>query len=233
MSAELAMVVPSRGRPLSVQRQGHAWKQTMPNGGADLIWVLDADDPGYDEYCDRALGFPFMKVLTIESWAPMVPKLNSAARVLAPDYRFLGFIGDDHLPRTRVWHEALALWLAAAGTGIAYGMDGFQNENLPTWWCMTSNIVEALGGRMVPAPVQHMYCDNAVQVLGQRAGVIDFLPHVTIEHIHPVAGKAEWDEGYKRVNRAEQYERDRTAFTGWLADGLQADVDSVRRLRGV
>jgi hypothetical protein len=86
---------------------------------------------------------------------------------------------------------------------------------------------------MVPAPVQHLYCDNAVLTLGEAANMITFLPHILIEHMHPVAGKSEWDPGYERVNRRQQYDRDAAAYRMWVEDGLKRDATLLRELRGV
>ena len=94
---------------------------------------------------------------------------------------------------------------------------------------MTSNIIKALN-RMVPAPVQHLYCDNSVMVLGQRTKMLAYLPHVTIEHMHPIAGKGEWDAGYAHVNRPSQYAMDQTAYQTWLADGLSRDATLITQL---
>jgi hypothetical protein len=51
--------------------------------------------------------------------------------------------------------------------------------------------------------------------------------------MHPVAGKAAWDEGHIRVNRKQQYIRDRLAFEAWVLDGLERDATLIADLRGV
>jgi hypothetical protein len=55
---------------------------------------------------------------------------------------------------------------------------------------------------------------------------------VTIEHRHPIAGKAQWDDGYLRVNAPEIASHDAQAYEAFVADGLDADVAKVRALRG-
>lgn len=230
---DLAMVVPSRGRPQSVANQVAAWEANTSER-ASLIWALDEDDPTFEEYRSQiVLHRRWMDWISIPSWVPMVPKLNAAARELAPDFPCVGFMGDDHLPRTPHWDRACAL---AAANGqepaIVYGRDGLQDIRLPTWWVMSSSVIKALG-RMVPADVQHMYCDNAVKELGEAAGILRYLPEVLVEHMHPVAGKAEWDDQYKRVNRQEQYERDRSQFDIWRRERLREDATLVRSFRGV
>ena len=116
-------------------------------------------------------------------------------------------MGDDHRPRTDGWDTKMLAALRELGTGVVYGDDLLQGERLCTSWAMTSDIVRALG-RMVPAPVEHMFCDNAVMDLAKAAKCLRYLPDVVIEHLHPLAGKADWDPGYWRVNRPTSTERD-------------------------
>ncbi|WP_037684635.1 hypothetical protein, partial [Streptomyces griseus] len=106
--------------------------------------------------------------------------------------------------RTVGWAGRYVDELRQLGTGIVYGDDGYQGERLPTQWAMTADVVGALG-RMVPAPVEHLYCDNSVLDLGRAAGCIRYLPDVLVEHMHPVAGKAADDDQYRRVNSSAQY----------------------------
>ena len=69
--------------------------------------------------------------------------------------------------------------------------------------------------------------------LGDKAGVIEYLSDVLIEHMHPAAGKAEWDPGHIRVNRRQQYLRDNLSFEAWVLDGLDRDARLIADLRGV
>lgn len=226
---KLAMLCPSRSRPESVVRMGDAWEKTGASVEIDLIWVLDLDDPRINGYREALRLFPWMKAISIPVWEPMVPKLNRAARWAATRYAQVGFLGDDHVPRTMQWCCVLAAALDQDRPVIAYGKDGFQDEALPTWWAMSSNIITKLG-RMVPANVQHLYCDNAIYQLGAKSGSLVYLPEILIEHMHPVAGKAEWDEGHTRVNRRQQYDRDRLAFEAWVVEDMVADATLVREL---
>lgn len=232
---ELAIIVPTRGRPENVQRVMEAWDFTNAWTHADLILVADEDDPKIQEY--RALVgpdpdlFPGALVLTeVEVWAPMVHKLELAASDAAGRYWALGFAGDDHLPQTIGWAARYLTVLRELGTGMVYGDDGYQGARLSTEWAMTSDVVRALG-RMVPAPVEHMFCDNAVLELFTAAGAVRHLAEVRIEHMHPYAGKAETDDQYKRVNGREQMNRDRRTFRAWQAATMASHVATVRALR--
>lgn len=230
------MIVPSRGRPESTGRVVDAWRATGSfDDGAQLCFAIDADDPTHDAYVERLLAHPdskqWLHLYTFDTWRPMVPKLNEVAADYAQRGHFaIAFAGDDHLPRTPGWAAAYLDALRDLGTGIVYGDDGIQGQRLPTQWAMTADIIRALG-RMVPADVEHLYCDNAIRDLGEQAGCLRYLPDVLIEHMHPVAGKAPIDAGYQRVNRREQYRKDRLAYELWRQVDCGIHAGIVRTIR--
>ena len=115
-------------------------------------------------------------------------------------------MGDDHLPRTQGWDQALVQAIGL-DTGFAYGNDLLQGANLPTAYAMSQNLVNELRGMTFPGCI-HLFFDNFVKQLGIDLDCLKYLPNVIIEHLHPVAGKAEMDEGYARVNQPKWYEQD-------------------------
>lgn len=238
---ELAIIVPTRGRPGNIEKVISAWDFTNAWDVADLVLAVDADDPEIQGYRDLVqgtdpgdLGGDLLPITLVEMpiWMPMVHKLNHVARELAGTDRYfaLGFAGDDHLPRTINWAKAYLTALHELGTGMVYGNDGFQGENLSTEWAVTTDAVRALG-RMVPAPVEHMYCDNSMMDLFKAIGARKYLPGVQIEHMHWIAKKGETDEQYKRVNSREQFARDRRAYEGWKLRGADRDTKTLLALR--
>jgi hypothetical protein len=229
---ELLVIVPSRGRPQHLARMVEAWHTTGAFTRAALLFAVDADDPEIGAYREAHKAFELLPVTlhVAARWRPMVAKLNYVAARHAETPFALGFAGDDHVPRTHGWAGRYLDELHELGTGIVYGDDGMQGGKLPTQWAMTSDIVRALG-RMVPADVEHLYCDNAIMCLGTEATCLRYLPDVLIEHMHPMAGKAATDHGYARVNHPEQYSRDQEAFLRWTASPMPEQVAAVRALR--
>lgn len=226
---ELAIIVPSRSRPENVAKVAAAWEATGARAQADLVFALDDDDPRIEDY-DRAIAaLPWVKSVAYDTWTPMVPKLDRTARALATRYWALGFAGDDHLPRTDGWAGRYIDALHTLKTGMVYADDGYHGGKLSTEWAVTSDVVRALD-RMIPAPVEHLYCDNAIMELFGAAGALKYLGDVTIEHMHPVAGKADSDEQYKRVNSSEQYGRDRSAYQAWKTGLMGEQLAAVRSL---
>ena len=75
----------------------------------------------------------------------------------------------------------------------------------------------------------HLFFDNFVKQLGLDLEYLKYLPDVIIEHLHPVAGKAEMDEGYARVNQPKWYEQDLLTLQRYLASAQYAEL--VRKFR--
>jgi hypothetical protein len=88
---------------------------------------------------------------------------------------------------------------------------------------MSRDIVEALDGITFPGCI-HLYFDNFVKQLGIDIGALYYMPNVIIEHLHPVAGKAEVDEGYARVNQPKFYEEDLLTLQKYLRSQDYADL---------
>lgn len=243
---DLAILVPTRGRPENIRKVISAWDFTNAWDHADLVLVADADDPEIQGYRDVVAEFDngapdgqtALGLVEVTEWMPMVHKLNAVAHEAATGgtvffpsrYFALGFAGDDHLPQTIGWAKRYLDVLRELGTGMVYGDDGYQGRKLSTEWAVTADVVRELG-RMVPAPVEHMYCDNSMMDLFGGAKAMRHLPEIRIEHMHPYAGKAETDAQYDRVNHRDQFKKDRRAYESWLASGLGPDVVRVQNLR--
>lgn len=228
MFADLLMIVPSRGRPHNIAALWDAWSATS-TGAAELLVAADDDDPtlpGYLQVCEE-----LQIDLTVGPRLRMVPTLNTVAVERAPHHFAVGFLGDDHRPRTVGWDAHYLAALKTLGTGFVYGNDLLAGERLPTQWAQTSDIVQALGG-MVPAQVKHMFADNTIWDLGHAIDRIRYLPDVVVEHMHPLANKASQDPGYLEVNDPEAFEADRLIYADWYANQFPADADKLRTLIG-
>lgn len=230
----LAVIVPTRGRPENIRKVTAAWDGTDAWAVADLHVVVDADDPEVEGYREVFRGDPRIWPMQIPKWEPLVPKLNWAAKVRAEERKYfaIGFAGDDHLPRSIGWAQYYLAALWEMRTGMVYGDDGYQGRKLSTEWAITADVVRELG-RMVPAPVDHLYCDNAMMDLFGGAGALRYLgDEVQIEHMHPAVGKAASDDQYVKVNSRVQYNADGRAYQDWKKLDLPNQVQIIRKLRG-
>jgi hypothetical protein len=231
--ADLVVIVPSRGRPGAVGELVEAFEQTCTEVTTDLVFAVDGDDEFLSDYQAAVRAYRgYGVLLTAAAPSTMVATLNYAAGTLVADREpsAIGFMGDDHRPRTKGWDAAYLDALRDMGTGIVYGNDLLQRGNLPTQVAMTADIIRTLG-YMAPPGLTHLAVDNAWLALGQAADCIRYLPDVVVEHRHPAAGKAAWDEGYQRVNSAEMYERDGAEFARWAREDLPYAAAKVKALR--
>jgi hypothetical protein len=232
----LAVVVPSRGRPHTVAELAEAFRDTCSER-TWLLFAVDEDDPQHQAYTDAvAEQLVGHGRVTMDSQpaGTMVSALNHAARKLLVSHEAvrpeaIGFMGDDHRPRTKGWDRAYLDALTAL-PGIVYGNDLLQGANLPTQCAVSAHVVRALG-HMAPPELTHLYVDNYWRDLGAAAGCLSYLPNVVIEHLHPMAGKADWDDGHRRVNQAAMYERDGAAYAAYWATHRDRDVLAVRQAR--
>ncbi len=224
---KMCVVVPSRGRPENAERLAQAFKDT--GAEADLYIVIDNDDPKWNEY---AKSENYKKLPADNKTGGCAKSLNTGAVLLLditkyPLYDYFVFMGDDHLPRTPGWDKAFIQALGT-NTGIVYGDDLLQGANLPTAYGMSRDLVNELRGMTFPGCV-HLFFDNFVKQLGLDLEYLKYLPDVIIEHMHPIAGKAQMDEGYERVNQPKWYEKDLLTLQKYLSDMEYASL--IRKFR--
>ena len=231
---DLVVLVPSRGRPDKVMELMAAFDATC-RAYTELLIVVDDDDDS--DYAAASSGCANLMVVRRPDprRRGMVHALNTAAgRVVntREDVPFaVGFMGDDHRPRDIGWDAAYLTELSDLGTGIVYGDDLLQGKRLPTQVAMTTDIVRTLGF-MAPPVLRHLYVDNFWRDLGRGAGCLRYLEDVVVEHVHPAAGKAQDDAGYRAVNSSLMWALDRGAYDGFVrSGGLAAAVDLVAGLR--
>jgi hypothetical protein len=219
----LVVLVPSRNRPENIAELIKSLDETETE--SDLIVIIDDDEPQQDAYLQLGCD-----VLMVEkNGKGMAKPLNFAARHFANKYRHFAFLGDDHRPRTKNWDVHFINALDELGTGLVYGNDLLQGKNLATAIAMTGDIVRALGG-MVPPDMIHLYLDNFWMQLGQDLNAMTYLDDVILEHMHPIAGKAQWDEGYREVNAEEVYSADKKALDDYLASDAYPQLLNALRL---
>lgn len=237
----LLIIIPTRSRPENVAKAVKAWEDTDAFRHARPLFVIDVDDPRYDDYLlslSSLYDYERRPIQTriMRKHEMLVPKLNHAVRKwlltngMFVHFNAIGFAGDDHLPRTRGWaRRYLEAIEAMGGTGVVSCPDGYRRDDLPTQWAMGTNLVRQLNG-LVPAPVEHLYCDDSVRDVAKAIDRYSYLDDVMIEHMHPVTGKVKVDDQYKRVNSKEQFEKDRAAYEVWRSGAFERDVDRLRRL---
>ena len=214
--SRLLMIVPSRKRPKSCVEVLEEFKKNSVD--ANILFGLDDDDKS--EYAPEVL-----EHAEINPRLRMGGTLNLLATKYADKYEYLGFMGDDHRPRTQGWDAKLCDAIGSK-PGVAYGNDLLQGANLPTAVVLSSSIVQRIG-YMVPPTLVHMYMDNFWRDFGESLGNLNYLDDVILEHLHYLAGKAVNDLQYQEVNASHVYENDRIAYGLYQSGQFDKDIRKV------
>lgn len=225
---ELFVLTPSRGRPENIKRLSKAF---VDQAKSHLVVIIDKDDICFNEY--MSITPDDCSVIMAPGGEPgIVRPLNWGLKWLmnAHNPSFIGFMGDDHLPKTPNWDGVIIETLRQLETGIVYGNDLIQGADLPTAAFMTSNIASTLG-YMAPPELRHLYVDNYWKELGEGLDRLVYLKDVIIEHIHPNTNPdILWDKTYELANKPN-VDRDNQSYSRFVADGkLARDVKLLRRV---
>jgi hypothetical protein len=234
--ADFIMIVPTRGRPQAVRQLAEAFSVACTTNTRLLI-AVDSDDPELSAYeaaveSSRAV-FAGIDLTVRPEPGCMATALNMAVEVAIDNYpeaKAFGFMGDDHRPRTVSW-DARYLEALEKAPGIVYGNDLIHGQNLPTQFAVSAQVVEELRF-MSPEGLRHMYIDNYWRDIGKMANCLTYLGDVVVEHMHPVANKSEYDEGYARVNDPAVFDHDRAAYEAYMAEHATRDAESILKAIG-
>jgi hypothetical protein len=227
MTAELLMIVPTRGRPQNARDLYTSWMATV-TGNSQLLFVVDDDDPQLESYRSQ-MAWMLNAQLLVGPRLRMVGSLNAAATSQGVEYEYVGFMGDDHRPRTLGWDSLFIEVLAKSPASIAYGNDLLQGEKMATAVVMTSDIISTLG-YMVPPSLLHLCADLVWVEIGRALGTLTYLDNVVLEHMHPANGKALNDAGYREVNSGEMIKADSEAYYEYMESDFHLDIAKLREL---
>jgi len=206
----LLIIVPSRGRPDNAYRLRDQVEHTT-GGQVSVVFAVDEDDETLPDY-------PTSETLIVKGGS-LVAALNEAALKFFNDFDYIGFLGDDTLPHGP-WYAYIMQALLSRRNSIVYGNDGIQGPNLPTAVFMDTNVIRSLG-YMAPPKLKHLYVDNCWKALGEKSGKLVYVEEAYIEHLHPLVGKAESDEGYEKAD--SHWLHDHEAFAKFVLVDLEND----------
>jgi len=192
---------------------------------------LDEDDPEIGDYLKRIAGRWHTEIVN-STQRGMVDALNVAyrRREFAGTIGFaVGFMGDDHRPRNIGWDADYIDTLHALGSGFVYGNDLLQGQLMPTQVAFTADIARELGW-MAPPCLHHLCVDLVWLEIGRALDAIVYLDDVIVEHMHPLAGKARMDRGYRVANSTVMARHDSAAYERYLETDLPVDVAKLKEM---
>ena len=216
---EILIIVPTRGRNQNHLDLIESWRFTT-SGHSDLVFGLDDDDEmNYSRISDVKY--------EVGERIRLAPTLNKIAKKYHMQYKYIGFLGDDHRFRTKGWEDMFLSYLQKTPLGIVYGNDLLQKEAMATAGIVDSKII-ALLDYMVPTNLIHFRFDIFWCDLGKALQTLKYFPNVIIEHMHPAVGKSKMDKGYTEVNNQELYTKDQASYELYLRDQFALDVNTLK-----
>lgn len=222
---EMLVVVPSRGRPENIKRFIAALHKT--NAKVDLIVGVDDDDIKLPEYKELENQLNFKLVI-----GPREKFAKTVNRIMMSNftkYKYLSWMGDDHVTITLGWDEAYRNELDRLNVGVVYGNDLVMGQEIATELAFTSNIVGVLG-YAIPQGFIHLYVDNYFMELGRAIGKLSYLNDIVVQHMHPSAGTALEDLTYREANSPENWTNDKIRFEKYIKEELPLDVEKLREI---
>jgi hypothetical protein len=140
---------------------------------------------------------------------------------------YIGWAADDIVSRSHGW-DIQILQRLYDGVPLVYVNDLQHDGRKASTVFMPRRVVDALGYLVAPW-AEHLYIDDAWVRLSERLNG-KYLNHIILEHMHPYAKKAEWDDLYRQYNTPELDSKDGTAYRNWIENGgLDADVRRVQQ----
>ncbi len=220
---DLLVICPTKERPQICERMIKSFDKNS-SSFAKLFFFIDHDDKYFNEYINLfdSTGHKFcirgLKSLC-EMYNHIVKTLNT--------FQFYSETNDDFVYHTKDWDRILINKLKEKKGGIAYGDDRYGGSNLPTTSIISGEIIQAVG--WIHMPTLDYLCNDVIwREIGHRLNRLYYMPEVKIEHMHPLAGKAEKDDTFKRTNSEKSYTRGHKAFREWKALQMNNDIQKIK-----
>lgn len=220
--ADLAVLVPSRGRPANIARLVEACGKTCRTD-VILSFGFDEDDDALASNLAAASGHAVSTVRPRMGLAHWTNYLSAKHE----DATWQASIGDDMVPVTDGWDERLCG--AAGPAGMAYPNDR-RRTDIPEAIVISTGLVRALGWFCEPS-LSHWFVDAVWRDLGHAAGCLRFLPDVVVEHRHPnmLGSISRSDDTYREA--ATGFSADMAAYQKWRMKRMRADIETVKACR--
>jgi hypothetical protein len=225
MQNKIAIVLPVRDGGLGRHKRlvrCLASYQEMTEGLSDIHLLHDEDE--CDTYHPIAEQYPQIINYCIPTGISLMEKINVHALDIASKYKYVGFIGDDIVFKTR-FESYFVQELSSFDYGMVYGNDLVWDGKLATHPFVTSNAITAVGFFGCPA-VEHNYFDNYWQTVFSSLEKVVYFPNIVMEHMHPVVRKEVTDEMSDEIN--SKLETDRIKFERYMNTNLTEDLNKIR-----
>lgn len=226
----ISLLCPTRGRPTNIIRMIESVFSNDTSQTSEIVFFLDNDDlisievvkSLIKEYPGRVQGLVGPRNRNISKMH------NICARKAKGD--IIGLSDDDVVYRTLGWNELIEQAFADSPDKIllVYGRDGLHDERHATHPFIHRKWMETTG-YYVP---EYFTGDYADTWLNDVAGLLcrkHFISELITEHLHPGAGKAEWDTTYRERFELQAQQNPDALFKSLLPERFE----DARKLREV
>jgi hypothetical protein len=219
----LLTICSTRQRPARCSEMIDSYEKTTSSKSSRLVVYVWEKDPSLSDYQKIKITDPRV---TIEYGKDrsMVDVLNYFSTAKYPDMDYYSEVNDDHVFVTPGWDKAMmdAIDRKNNGFAIAYGWtDGF-----PTATMHGGKVVRALG-YFFPKEYLHTCVDLWLEEIHKGTDILVHLPHVMIEHKHPIFKKADWDTVY-RESSDNELPLDKKVFDDWCIKQKESDIAFIK-----
>ena len=219
---KISILVPTRGRPENMKRLLASIVETstaMP----EIVFYIDEDD-ARSINCMGEIGSESFVRCVVGERILMSKMWNRLAEAATGEILMMG--GDDLVFRTKGWDDQVRRAFAAFPDRMVFvhGDDGIYKERFGTHGFLHRNWIEAAGYFVPPyyaSDFNDTHWNEVANMLNRRV----YLPFVT-EHMHPIAGKAEWDKTHKE-RLARQKEQNTEKLYADLAHTREEDAQKI------
>ena len=210
----ISLLIPTRKRPLNVKRLVESVKNTSDNiKNIEFCFYIDEDDGESLEIISEAANTINVNAIqgthTEGQLTPTFFMQNELAKICVGPIFFYG--ADDIVFGTKNWDVMVNEIFDRYEDKIAlvYAPDGFQKGTVPiaTHGFLHKNWTDIIG-YLFPPVFNVAYNDTWITEIAETIGRRFYLTDMSIEHIHPAAGKAPWDDVYltKRETNGNELE---------------------------
>ncbi len=202
---KLLIIHPSRGRPsMALTNANQLMRHAMGDLKFRYVFSLDRDDPFLPGYAESLNRCAFPREVLIGDNRKVIEAINRAAAQLSEEDMIFN-MSDDIGSKTG-WDTRLKEFVSTIPSPeyLVLPVDMYNGENVPVIQMLSAALYRRLG-YLLPSEYESMYADNDLLESCRLLRVVYPCRGLGFEHLHPSAGKGQWDSTYARENRPEAY----------------------------
>ena len=190
----ISICIPSRGRPIELHRMIDSAIKTASNlHEVEFLVYADLDDESMSNFSHPWTTVHKGKTRTISEMTNYLAAQCNGMLIM--------YAADDVVFRTAGWDKMVQEEYRKYRICLIHGDDLGQNsDKIATHGFISRELYEILG-YVLTEKFKADFCDTWLTYVCTKSNVRIFLKNLTIEHLHPVWGKAPMDATYRSTSR--------------------------------